>query len=184
MVMQFNYSATTESKYKNLFGTDFNAILVLAFASFFVPFAFGHSTTFPNQLIIGSFVNLILALAAFSLSFKKIILIILLPAIAALLSGAIFGQFSMFLVYLMPFIWFGNGVYVFSIKNLKVVNKINFPTAIIASSFLKAAAIFIPTLVLFYLGIVPEIFLAAMGIVQFATATIGGLASGIIFMKK
>jgi hypothetical protein len=78
---------------------------------------------------------------------------------------------------MIPFIWLGNAVLVISFR------KIQFKRIwikIVSCSFLKSALLFFSALVLFKLGIVPVMFLTAMGIIQLITALCGGiLAFGV-----
>ncbi|MCR4335815.1 MAG: hypothetical protein NUV57_04740 [archaeon] len=184
MKLDFAYTSASETRFKNIIKSENLGLLVFGFAVFFIPFIFGHSTNFPNQLIVGSLVNALLASSALHLTLKKSLPIILLPAIAAVLSGFIFGSFSIFLAFLVPFIWIGNAIYVYFIKNLKIVNKMNYAGAVFISSMLKALFLFISTLILVNLAIVPEIFLLPMGLVQFGTALVGGMLGGITLLKK
>ncbi|MAG17905.1 MAG: hypothetical protein CL944_00320 [Candidatus Diapherotrites archaeon] len=184
MKLDFSYSSTSKTRFENLVKSENLGLLIFGFAVFFIPFIFGHSTNFPNQLIVGSLVNTLLASSALHLTMKKSLPIILLPAIAAVLSGFIFGSFSIFLAFLVPFIWIGNAIYVYFIKNLKIVNKMNYAGAVFISSLLKALFLFLSTLALVYLAIIPEIFLLPMSLVQFATAMAGGLIGGITLLKN
>ena len=139
--MKFNYSfsETSESRYKVLFGNENLNVLVFSALVFLVPIILGHAQSFPNQIIIGSIVNALLAGSALYVSFKKSLPIILLPAIAVLVSGIIFGPLSLFLIYLVPFIWVGNAIFVYAIKNLKVLNKIHYIPSVFAAALFKSA---------------------------------------------
>ncbi len=184
--MEFNYSfkETIKTKYKNLFISENLFFIALSIAIFFIPLILGHVKSFPNQILVGSIVNFLLASSAMYLNFKKSLPIILLPAIAALISGIIFGQFTVFLVYLIPFIWIGNALYVYFIKNFNLVNKINYFASVLGAGLIKAGFLFSATFVLVSFGLVPAVFLPAMGLMQFATATIGGFAGKIWTLKK
>jgi len=184
MKFDYSYSSTADVKYRDLFSSENITFFVFAAAVFFIPLIFGHVKDFPNQILVGSLVNALLALSALHLTFKKSLPIIVLPAIAAILSGFIFAEFTIFLVYLVPFIWLGNAAYVYAIKNLKLVNKMNYALAVFSSSLIKAGIIFAFTLILVSINLVPEIFLLPMGLVQFATAMLGGLVGGITLLKN
>jgi hypothetical protein len=101
----------------------------------------------------------------------------LLPAIAAYFSGFIFGSASMFLLYLIPFIWAGNAVYFLAIKQMRGLKSIPIASAA------KAALIFFATFSLVSLSIVPALFLFPMGILQLITALAGG-AFALSSVKK
>lgn len=185
MKFNFGFKTTEKAKYKTVFKSENQLLLVLAFAVFFIPIILGHIKTFPNQIIVGSLVNFLLASSAMYLNFKKSLAVILLPAIAAVLTGIIFGSFTVFLVYLVPFIWIGNALFVYFIKNFNLVNKMNYFLSVLGSAIIKSIFIFTATLALVLAGIVPEIFLIPMGLVQFVTAVIGGsFAFGTKFLRK
>jgi hypothetical protein len=135
-----------------------------------VPFFFSNP-----QLLVGSIVNFILAYAAFELPWKKIMPIIFLPSIAALLSGLIFGPMSSFLLYMVPFIWAGNILLVFYIKRFWSSAR----SAVIPSVY-KAGLIFSAALLLHAAGVVPAVFLIAMGPLQLITALAGTNAALLV----
>ncbi len=183
MEMQYLNPNTNKLKLTSVFGSENTDLVVFSIFVFFIPLAF-HSTEFHIQLIVGSFVNMLLASSALYLSFKKTLPIILLPSIAAVASGFIFGPLSIFLLYLVPFIWVSNALYVYFIKHLKLAENKNYIFSVLTASTIKSIFLLISTLALIYFGIVPEIFLIPMSIVQFVTASIGGSATGIILVLK
>ena len=184
MKFNFNFKETNKTKYKALFKSENKLLLVLAFSALIIPIVLAHAQ-FTNQLIIGSIVNFLLASSAMYLTLKKALPVILIPAIAAVLSGIIFGKFTMFLVYLVPVIWIGNAVYVYFIKNFNLVNKMNYFASVLGASIIKSIIIFSATFVLVLAGIVPEIFLIPMSLMQFVTGVTGGsLAFTAKVLKK
>ena len=184
--MKYNYSFpdTLGSKYKTLFGSENQNVLIFSAFVFLIPIILGHAQNFPMQLIVGSLVNALLAGSALYVSFKKSLPIILLPVIAALVSGVIFGPFTLFLVYLVPFIWIGNAIFVYAIKNLKVLNSMHYIPSVFAAALFKAGFLFATTFALITFGLVPEIMLVPMSVIQFATASIGGLLAGTTLLIK
>ena len=167
---------STKDYFKSFFANQLTALTVLGFLAFIVPIVFAHAS-FQNQLIIGIAVNFLLASSALNLGLKRTLPIILLPSLGALASGIVFGPFTIFLVYLVPFIWVGNAVYAWIISSF--AQKTGYLALISGASLAKALAIFVPTLGLFYFGLVPEVLLIPMGILQFATALVGGTLAGI-----
>jgi len=142
--------------------------------SFFIPFVLGHP-----QWIVGIIVNAALILGATYLKGYKLLSVILLPSIGVLTAGLIFGSYTMFLLYLIPFIWIGNAIYVYAFKHLQFI-KMNKLFSIIGASGLKVTFLFLSALLLVSLGIIPAMFLTAMGILQLVTALAGGvIATGI-----
>lgn len=140
---------------------------LLSFSSFAVPFFLGHS-----QILTGVIVNALLFYST-SLSKGKFYWpIIILPSIAVLSRGIIFGPMTVFLLYFLPFIWLGNIIMVF------VYNRI-FSQGNLVSIFISSAVkfVFLYTFanIFFNFQLVPKIFLQTMGINQLLTALAGGL---------
>ncbi|MCX8163091.1 MAG: hypothetical protein N3D10_00870 [Candidatus Micrarchaeota archaeon] len=152
-------------------------VVVYILVSFFAPFLLGHP-----QLLVGSIINCVLVLSAFNLKGKILLGPILLPSIAALAAGLIFGNFTVFLVYFVPFIWIANAIFVFLIKYFVFYKKLNKIFAIVLSALVKAFWLFLISFLLYFFGYVPEAFLAIMGIVQLQTAIIGG-AFGLVLQN-
>jgi hypothetical protein len=105
--------------------------------------------------------------------------VIILPSIGAYLAGMIFGEGSA-LLYLIPFIWVGNAILVFGMKELVLARGKNRLLALGAASVAKAAFLFLSASALFSFGIVPAAFLTAMGVFQLATAATGGAAALVL----
>lgn len=147
---------------------------------FFLPVVLGHS-----QLIVGIVVNAMLITAALNLKGYKLLPVILAPSLGALSAGLLFGNLTVFLLYLIPFIWIGNAIFVFSFKWLKLHLKKNYLLTLAIGSVAKAGFLFLSALILFKLGFIPVIFLTAMGIIQLTTALGGGIAAyGFHTVKK
>ena len=164
-----------ETKYKQ------QAIELIAysFIAFFVPFLFGHP-----QLLVGTIVNATLIVSSLSLKRNFLMPIIFMPSIAVLSRGIIFGPFTIFLIYFIPFIWFGNFMLAMFFKGLYLKNKTNYFITLISAGFAKAIFLFLTAFVLFNLNLVPEIFLTTMGIIQFTTAILGGIAAFIVIKSR
>jgi hypothetical protein len=102
-----------------------------------------------------------------------------------LFRGALFGSLTMFLVYLIPFIWIGNALLVFSFKYFKLRLNKNYWLTLVLGALLKSGFLFIASLALYLLGIIPLFFLISMGIMQLITSLLGGAAAfGIHSLKK
>jgi len=132
------------------------------------------------QLLIGSIINLLLILSVSKYGFKKIIPVLFLPSIASLLNGIIFGIFTPYLLYLIPFIVLANLIFVLSYKyiHIKYLN-------VGIAALLKACFLFSAVYILFKTIHLPEMFLTAMGLIQLYTAIIGGgLATLLIGREK
>lgn len=139
------------------------------------------------QILTGSLVNCFLFLSSNYSSKKAQYAIIILPSIGALLNGVIFGKFTPFLAYFLPFIWMGNYILVRTFTlfarhpdegrglDSKLIPWIPAFAGMTLSALLKSVFLFVFVFVFFKLSIVPRVFLTAMGIFQFITAIIGGI---------
>ncbi|MGV8087329.1 MAG: hypothetical protein ACP5N1_06885 [Candidatus Woesearchaeota archaeon] len=157
-------------------------MIVFSVIGFFIPFILQHP-----QIIIGILVNVLLIVGATYLKGHKILPLILLPSIGALTAGILFDTYTIFLLYLIPFIWLGNIIYVYTYKyfNAKNYNLKNNFLGLLIASILKAGFLLTATLILVKLALVPEIFLTAMGLLQLVTALAGGfIAIGIIKIRN
>jgi hypothetical protein len=137
-----------------------------------LPLMLGHLQGLPNQLLIGSAVNMLLFISAFRMSGWKSLLLIISPSAGAYLSGLVLGASTAFLLYFIPAIWLGNFVYVYGVKKFAVLGG-RLAYAAILSSFAKACLLFVVALALVSLDVVPGLFLVAMGPLQLATALSG-----------
>ena len=144
-------------------------IYTLAFA---IPFLLKQP-----QLLIGSIINFILIFSISKYGLKKIIPVLFLPSLASFLNGVLFGVFTPYLLYLMPFIILSNLILVLTIKYVKT-KYLNVGIA----ALLKACFLFSATYILFQAIHIPEIFLTTMGLIQLYTAIIGG-GLAMIFLK-
>jgi hypothetical protein len=125
------------------------------------------------QLLLGSVVNTTLVLSAFYLKGKNVLPLIFLPSIGTLLNGVLFGPFTPYLLYLLPFIWIGNALLIGGIKLFYIKLGLNYNLSSIISIAAKTSFLFASAYILFSLNIIPQAFLIAMGLIQVITATIG-----------
>lgn len=147
-------------------------LFIYSLSCFFIPFLIGHP-----QFLVGSVVNAFLVLSSLNLQRHRLLPIIVLPSLGVLARGLIFGPFTVFLIYFIPFIWVGNAVIVFGFKYLYLHKKLNYLLTLIISASLKASFLFLVALILYKLHFVPAIFLTAMGITQLETALLGGFVA-------
>ena len=155
-------------------------MVVYVAAGFFIPFFIGHP-----QIAVGIIVNAMLITSALNLKGWKIAPIIILPSLAMLSRGLLFGPFTIYLLYLVPFIWIGNFILVISFKYFKLRLKRNYWLTLVLGSLFKSGFLFLSVFVLYLLGLIPVIFLAAMGLMQVVTAVFGGItAYGLHNIKK
>lgn len=147
---------------------------VLIFA---IPFFFGHS-----QLATGTIVNSMLLFSVIKLSSKSTLLIAVLPSLAVLARGMIFGPLTVFLIYFLPFIWLGNLFFMNIFK--KSYLKIGFVPGLLISSIIKALFLYIVANIFFNFHIIPIAFLTSMGIIQLLTALLGGGLTWIVVNLK
>jgi hypothetical protein len=175
-------------KYGYLFKQDYHIkniqenaeLVVYSMVCFFIPFLLGHP-----QLLVGIVVNASLILAALNLKSFKLLPIIMIPSIGVLTKGLIFGPFTIFLVYMIPFIWIGNAILVYCFKKLNLGLGLNRWFVLFIGSVLKAGFLFGVAYLLVKLSILPAVFLGAMGLLQVYTALLGGvLAFSVQGIKK
>ena len=142
----------------------FSLDVILPALAFSIPFLVAGP-----QLLTGTVVNTLLFLSASRASKKTAITTALLPSIGALLNGLVFGKFTPFLLYFLPFIWISNLILISIFQNNSR------PVfGILSASIVKSLFLFIIAFVFFRLSVVPQIFLTAMGIFQLTTAVLGG----------
>jgi hypothetical protein len=159
--------------------TELIEFLVYAAVAFFVPFALGHP-----QFLVGTIVNASLVLAALNLKGQKILPIVLLPSMAVMARGLIFGPFTLFLVYMVPFIWIGNFVLVYLVTKAKKTSLSRIFT-LVSGALLKSGFLYASAILLIGLGILPKIFAVSMGVTQLYTALLGGgIALSIQYLRK
>lgn len=132
------------------------------------------------QLLTGTIVNTLLFLFASQTSSKRMLPILILPSIGAALNGILFGKFTVFLLYFLPFIWVSNYVLVHSFR--MIVKKTNFIIAAALSSFLKCIFLFTIAFIFTSSRIVPLLFLQLMGLFQLYTALLGGGVTLLLVM--
>jgi hypothetical protein len=171
-----DYAFLNKQDYKLGYIQENIELIIYSIIAFFAPFMVGHP-----QWVVGTIVNSSLVLAALNIKNYRLLPIILLPSIAVLTRGLIFGPFTIFLVYLIPFIWMGNAILVLCMKYFKLNNWINMGIG----SVLKAAFLFTAAYALVSLKVLPPLFLTTMGLFQLYTAVAGGvLALGVHKIKK
>lgn len=147
--------------------------VIFSILSFALPFSLGQP-----QWLIGTIVNACLFLSAVFLPKKLFLPLIVFPSLGVLARGVIFGPFTPFLIYFLPFIWLANLILILVFKkffNLKYLLSVFFAAAAKYFFLLAVANIY------FELHFVPKIFLQVMGTSQFLTALSGGIISWIIF---
>ncbi len=154
-------------------------LICYTFMAFFIPFFAGHP-----QLFVGTAVNMALILSSVYLKRNFLLPVIFMPSIAVLSRGLIFGPFTIFLLYFIPFIWIGNLIFTIFFKGLYIKKKTNYFITLISAGFAKAFFLFLTALILFKLNLVPEIFLATMGILQFTTAILGGISAFAVIKSR
>jgi len=125
------------------------------------------------QWLTGTIVNCLLILAAARLSGPATGLTIILPSIGAVGHGMLFGPFTPFLVFFLPFIWAGNWLLVACFRFFRPY--VFAPINVLVSAGAKAALLYGAALLLVRFGWVPALFLTSMGMVQLFTAIAGGL---------
>lgn len=168
-----------KQQYELKYSREVFELVMYCVIAFFIPL-FSSS-----QLITGTVVNFLLIIGALNIRKYKLIPIIVMPSLGVLFFGMLFGKFTMFLIYMLPFIWFGNSLLIFVFKFFNLAKRMNYFSTLFIGASIKAGVLFFSALILFKFGIVPIMFLTAMGIMQFYTALLGGgLAFSYQTLKK
>ncbi len=152
--------------------------VLLSAAAFLIPFLVSGP-----QWLTGTAVNCLLILAADVLPGRFVWPVILLPSIGTLAHGALFGPFTPFLLFFVPFIWTGNWLFTALFARIRPVSP---PLGMSVGAFIKAAFLSLSALALLRFGLVPELFVTAMSLIQFLTALAGGALALVIlrFLQK
>ena len=143
-----------------------------------VSFALPLFLTHPQPLL-GTFVNALLLLSATFLPFSLALPVALMPSLAALSRGLLFGPLTPLLYYMVPSIWLGNLFFIFCFKRLRE-NKSYF-VSVFWAAVAKTTVLFLPALLLVKIKILPPLFLQTMGSLQFFTAISGGILTLFLF---
>ncbi|MDD5623874.1 MAG: hypothetical protein PHI23_04155 [Candidatus Peribacteraceae bacterium] len=130
------------------------------------------------QWLTGTLVNLLLFLGAALLSPRWRWPVIVFPGLGAVAHGVLFGPATPFLLFFLPVIWAGNWLLVQSFVSIR--SSLSAPLAVIVSAGLKAALLLLSALAYFRFGLVPELFLTSMSVIQFITALAGGLLALLV----
>jgi len=146
----------------------------LSLLSFSISFSLGHP-----QWLIGTIVNACLFLSVIFLPRKFILPLMILPSLGVLSRGIIFGPFTIFLVYFLPFIWLSNLFLILVFK--KFFSYLNYFSSVLIAATAKFLFLFISANLYFKFSLIPKVFLQLMGINQFLTALAGGIISWVIF---
>lgn len=166
--------------YKLSYKTEFFEMVLYTVVAFFLPLMVGHP-----QIVVGVLVNALLITSALNIKGYKLLPVIVSPALGALCRGVLFGPFTIFLVYMLPFIWIGNSILVFIFKWLNLEKRLNYFITLLIGASAKAVFLFTIAYILFSVKLVPPLFLTTMGIFQFYTAALAGMiAFGFHRIKK
>lgn len=133
-----------------------------------------------NQLLTGTIINALLIKSAMDYETKKVYLFSIIPSTAVFLGGVLFGTLTPQILYMLLFIWAGNAVLMFLIRNLETP-KINFSKKVFIAGATKSGLLFVCAFILYTQALVPELFLYMFGIIQFVTVSAG---AGFVFAQK
>lgn len=139
-----------------------------------------------SQIIIGSIVNTALIISALNLKgWKKILGVVTMPSISTILSGYVFKTASVYMAYMIPAIWLGNFVLVYSYKKIMLEKDKNYFLAGIIGIILKVAIIFGGFGILNLFKVFPskmvESLQVAMSTTQAITAIVGMIIAFAIY---
>jgi hypothetical protein len=123
-----------------------------------------------QQIALGTIVNATLVLSALRISGAKAYLPAFIPSVVAMLLGIVLGQPSGAVAAMLPFIWLGNAMLMFVVRKIRD----KYWKALVTGAMSKTALLFASSFALVYFVGLPAKMLAAFGIIQFATAMLGG----------
>jgi hypothetical protein len=132
-------------------------------AAFLLPIIIGQ------QLVLGTLVNALLIVSALRIKSQYAYVPAFIPSIAAVAAGAVFGMPSQAIAAMVPFIWGGNVALMFIVRRISGFGKA-LPLAAIA----KAALLFLSSFALASFGAFPVSAVQSFGMIQLATALMGG----------
>lgn len=163
------------------------AFLIPLFLGKLITLVFGSESLIASntQVIVGTIINCLLVVSSFNLTgFRKLVGVIVLPSIATICSGLIFGPFSMNMVWMMPAIWLGNYVFVYAYKYFFVHREWNYFLTGLIGIILKVLVIFGVFSILNACGVFPKLAIDAlkysMGAVQAMTGIFGILLGYLV----
>jgi hypothetical protein len=143
--------------------------------SFCVPFLIGTP-----QVLVGTIVNCLL-ISASGLEGRKLLPFITLPSLAVLSRGLLFGPFTLFLIPMVPLIWAGNALFVYTFRASRTMKRFGLPIGVGAAASVKTAFLATTSMLMASVGLFPVAMLPSMGPLQLITALLGGgLAAGLL----
>ena len=164
------------------------ALLVPTFFGRILSKIFGSTSVIStnSQLIVGTIVNAALVVSAINLKgWAKILGVVTMPSISTILSGYVFGTASVYMVYMIPAIWLGNFVLIYSYKLLMLGKNKHYFLAGIVGTIAKVTIIFALFNLINLFGVFPEKLVEnlrnAMGMTQLITATLGIIVAFVIY---
>lgn len=102
-----------------------------------------------------------------------------MPSLGAIAHGILFGSFTIYLFYLLPFICLGNLILIWTYDILRT--KMTPFIAVIVSALLKTSILLSFASIFVSANIIPNLFLTVMGPTQLITAISGGMLAIYIF---
>jgi len=178
--MEYLNKIINKQDYKLSYNREMFEMMVYTVVAFFLPLMIGHP-----QIVVGVLVNALLITSALNVKGYKLLPVIIAPSLGVLSRGILFGPFTMLLVYMIPFIWVGNLILVYAFKALNLHKKMNKWVTLVLGAFAKTLFLFAAAYILVRTDVLPVLFLTAMGIFQFYTAILGGIAAfGFQWIKK
>lgn len=164
------------------------ALLVPTFLGEIINGIFGAQSVVSqnSQLIVGSVVNTLLIVAAINLKgWKKILGVVTMPSISTILGGYVFKSASVYMTYMIPAIWIGNFVLVYSYKLIMLSKEKNYFLAGVVGIVVKVLVIASGFMLLNAFNVFPAKMVTmlqkAMTITQLITASIGMLIAYVIY---
>ena len=164
------------------------AILVPTFLAKLITMIFGAESVIANnsQIIVGTIVNTALIITALNLKgWSKTVFVVTMPSVSTILSGYVFKSASPLMTYMIPAIWVGNFLLVFSYKYIVALKEKDYFLGALVGIISKVIVIFGFFMILKAFGVFPEKVAVnlqkAMGLIQLITASIGSIIAFVIY---
>lgn len=135
------------------------------------------------QFITGSIVNCAIIFGAINFQRFALLPIIILPSIGMFIGSLVLGVFFPSLLYVMPFIWAGNGILVLLFKWLELKKSLSFFLVLGLSGIAKSIILFVPSVFLYNMGDIAKPALTRMSFLPLLTVIIGGILAYLILYK-
>ena len=153
----------------------FFEVVIYATICFTIPMFLSHP-----QVLVGTIINAILILSAHYLKNHEVLPAVILPSVGVVAAGALLGELTPFVIYMIPFIWLGNASIIYMFKKYHVTHKKSYSSVLASSTIIKGGFLSLSVMIMVGLSVVPAALIIPFTIMQFATLILGGIVSKIV----